>query len=61
MTVTELAYDQFRTLPEAQAREVLDFIGYRKEKNERAEWGTCWAPRPSRSRPSGITPRRGVE
>lgn len=39
MTVAELAYEQIKTLPEAQAREVLDFIGYLKEKSERAEWG----------------------
>ncbi len=38
MTVAELAYEQIRTLPETQAREVLDFIGYLKEKNERTEW-----------------------
>jgi len=38
MTVAELAYEQIKTLPEIQAREVLDFIGYLKEKSERAEW-----------------------
>jgi len=38
MTVSELAYEQIKTLPETQAREVLDFIGYLKEKTERAEW-----------------------
>jgi len=38
MTVAELAYEQIKTLPEAQAREVLDFIGYLKEKGDRAEW-----------------------
>lgn len=38
MTVAELAYEQIKTLPEFQAREVLDFIGYLKEKSERAEW-----------------------
>jgi hypothetical protein len=32
MTVAELAYEQIKTLPEAQAREVLDFIGYLKHK-----------------------------
>jgi len=32
MTVAELAYEQIKTLPEAQAREVLDFIGYLKQK-----------------------------
>lgn len=38
MTLSELVYEQFRTLPEPQAREVLDFIGFLKEKQERAEW-----------------------
>jgi hypothetical protein len=38
MTVAELAYEQIKTLPETQAHEVLDFIGYLKEKSERAEW-----------------------
>lgn len=38
MTVAELAYEQIKTLTETQAREVLDFIGYLKEKTERAEW-----------------------
>jgi hypothetical protein len=38
MTVAELAYEQIKTLPETQVREVLDFIGYLKERGERAEW-----------------------
>ncbi len=38
MTLGELVYEQFRTLPEPQAKEVLDFIGFLKEKQERAEW-----------------------
>ncbi|MBK1630284.1 hypothetical protein CKO31_05885 [Thiohalocapsa halophila] len=38
MSVAELAYEQIKTLPESQAREVLVFIGYLKEKTERAEW-----------------------
>lgn len=38
MTLNELVYEQLRTLPEPQAKEVLDFIGYLKEKQERAEW-----------------------
>lgn len=37
MTIAELAYEHFKTLPEHQAREVLDFIGYLKEKQDRAE------------------------
>jgi hypothetical protein len=38
MTVAELAYEQIKTLPETQVREVLDFIGYLKEKAERGQW-----------------------
>ncbi len=38
MTLGELVFEQFRTLPEPQAKEVLDFIGFLKEKQERAEW-----------------------
>jgi hypothetical protein len=38
MTSSELAYEQIKTLPEIQVREVLDFIGYLKEKGERVEW-----------------------
>jgi hypothetical protein len=38
MTVAELAYEQIKTLPETQVREVLDFIGYLKERGERSEW-----------------------
>lgn len=37
MTLAQLAYEQLKTLPEDQAREVLDFIGYLKEKRDRAE------------------------
>jgi len=38
MTVAELAYEQIKTLPETQVREVLDFIGYLKERGERGQW-----------------------
>ena len=38
MTISELAYEQIKTLPETQVREVLDCIGYLKEKAERIEW-----------------------
>jgi hypothetical protein len=38
MTVADLAYEQIKALPEDQAREVLDFIGYLREKGERAQW-----------------------
>ena len=36
MTLAELAFEHFKTLPDDQAREVLDFIGYLKTKQERA-------------------------
>jgi hypothetical protein len=38
MTLAQLAYEQFKTLPDEQAREVLDFIGYLKSKQDRTEW-----------------------
>ena len=36
MTLAELAFEHFKTLPDDQVREVLDFIGYLKAKQERA-------------------------
>jgi len=36
MTLAELAFEHLKTLPDDQAREVLDFIGYLKTKQERA-------------------------
>jgi hypothetical protein len=32
MTLAQIAYEQFKTLPDDQAKEVLDFIGYLKSK-----------------------------
>jgi len=37
MTVADIAIAQLKSLPEDMAAEVLDFIGYLKEKQERAE------------------------
>jgi hypothetical protein len=37
MNLAELAFEQIKTLPDEQALEVLDFIGYLKQKQERAE------------------------
>ena len=37
MTVAEIAIAQIKSLPDDLAAEVLDFIGYLKEKQERAE------------------------
>ena len=38
MSIADLVYEQVKTLPEALAREVLDFVGYLRERSERAEW-----------------------
>lgn len=38
MTARELAVEQIKTLPDDHVREVLDFIGYLKQKAERDEW-----------------------
>ena len=40
MTLAELAFEQIKTLPDEQTREVLDFIGYlkMKENHDREEW-----------------------
>ena len=37
MTFADLVYEQVKTLPEPLAREVLDFIGYLRERGERRE------------------------
>lgn len=38
MSIAELVYEQVRSLPEPLAREVLDFIGYLRERGERRVW-----------------------
>ena len=38
MTFADLVYQQVKTLPEPLAREVLDFIGYLRERGERRDW-----------------------
>lgn len=38
MSLSELAVEQIKTLPDELAREVLDFVGYLKGRQERAEW-----------------------
>jgi hypothetical protein len=38
MTLAQIAYEQLQTLPDDQAQEVLDFIGFLKSKQDRAEW-----------------------
>ena len=38
MTFADLIYEQMKSLPDPLAREVLDFIGYLRERGERREW-----------------------
>jgi len=38
MSIADLVYEQVKTLPDQLAREVLDFVGYLRERGERSEW-----------------------
>ena len=38
MTIADLVYEQAKRLPDHMAREVLDFIGFLRERQERGEW-----------------------
>jgi hypothetical protein len=38
LTIAELIYEQVKNLPDQTAREVLDFIGYLRERGELADW-----------------------
>ena len=38
MTVADIVYEQVKALPEPLAREVLDFVGYLRERQDRADW-----------------------
>jgi hypothetical protein len=38
MTVADIVYEQVKALPEPLAREVLDFIGYLRERGEQRDW-----------------------
>lgn len=38
MSTAETVYEQVKKLPEPLAREVLDFIGYLRERGEQREW-----------------------
>ena len=38
MSIADLVYEQVKALPDPLAREVLDFIGYLRERGERGEW-----------------------
>lgn len=38
MSIAELVYEQVKTLPEPLAREVLEFVGFLRERHDRGEW-----------------------
>lgn len=38
VSIADLVYEQVKTLPDQLAREVLDFVGYLRERGDRAEW-----------------------
>ena len=38
MSIADLVYEQVKTLPDQLAREVLDFVGYLRERGDRSEW-----------------------
>ena len=38
MRLAEIVQEQIKALPEGQVKEVLDFIGYLKSRNDRSQW-----------------------
>lgn len=38
MSIADLVYEQVKTLPDPLAREVLDFIGFLRDRSDRREW-----------------------
>jgi hypothetical protein len=38
MTIAELIFEQVKKLPDQAAREVLEFVGFIRERGERADW-----------------------
>ncbi|MGV3635771.1 MAG: hypothetical protein ACO1NY_15590 [Pseudorhodoplanes sp.] len=38
MSIAEMIFEQVKGLPEPLAREVLDFVGYLRERQDRADW-----------------------
>jgi hypothetical protein len=38
MSIADLIYEQVKALPDQLAREVLDFAGFLRERQERTEW-----------------------
>ena len=38
MTIADMVYEQVKTLPDQLAREVLDFVGYLRERRDQTTW-----------------------
>ena len=38
MSIADLVYEQVKTLPDQLAREVLDFVGYLRDRSDRSDW-----------------------
>jgi hypothetical protein len=38
MSIADLVYEQVKMLPEPLAREVLDFVGFLRERRDQTEW-----------------------
>lgn len=38
MSIADMVYEQVKALPEPLAREVLDFVGFLRERRDRGEW-----------------------
>ena len=38
MAIADVVYEQVKALPDQLAREVLDFVGYLRERQARGDW-----------------------
>ena len=38
MSIADMVYEQVKLLPEPLAREVLDFVGFLRERRDHTEW-----------------------
>jgi hypothetical protein len=38
MSIAEMIFEQVKALPEPLAREVLDFVSYLRERQDRGDW-----------------------
>lgn len=43
MGLAEIVQEQIRAMPEGQVKEVLDFIGYLKARQEKTQWSDLMA------------------